>query len=144
MFAAALYLGGYQVDRYIRVRRGPWEVTFTATSAGEPVLLVEQSALGIRGVRIVFAGEAGAPQTNRVRFTAPVQAVPFGRVKYADLTYLPGVLTFEAFGHEIELLPRTLYVNRQPRSWEAELFVVLSATNRPASLPEPIPRRRRP
>ena len=60
-------------------------------------------------------------------------------VKYADLTYLPGVITLELFGHEIELLPRTLYVNRHAIPWTAGTNLTLHASDRPDAWPEPIP-----
>jgi hypothetical protein len=34
-----------------------------------------------------------------------------------DTTFLPGTVTFELFGHEIELLPRVLMIDHEERPW---------------------------
>ena len=41
------------------------------------------------------------------------------------------------FGHEIELLPRTLYINRKAHPWNSNEAITLSAADKPAALPEP-------
>ena len=68
--------------------------------------------------------------------------MPFGRVKFEDLTYLPGTVTFDFFGHEIELIPRTLYINRKPRPWQSNAIISLTPADKPAGLPEPNPKYR--
>lgn len=124
--ALIFYVAGFSLNEYLRWRRGPWEVRFEP--GNEPRLIVSQPHLGITDVTLVFPGEAVVGSTTVVRFETPRQAVPFGAVKYDDLTYLPGVVTLDLFGHEIELLPRTLYVNRRPIPWgEAERIVVARA-----------------
>jgi hypothetical protein len=143
MLAVAIYVGVFTVDQHLRSRRGPWEVTFTATPTGEPMLIINQPALGVRDVRIEVEGEKVEHSTDSIRFDAPERRVPYGRVKYEDLTYLPGVVTLELFGHEIELLPRVLYVNRKARSWVSGTNVTLRVADRPANLEEPRPKRKR-
>jgi hypothetical protein len=143
MLAVGIYVGVFTVDQHLRSRRGPWEVTFTAAPAGEPMLIINQPGLGVRDVRIRVEGEKVELATNAVRFGAPEQSVPYGRVKYEDLTYLPGVVTLELFGHEIELLPRVLYVNRKARPWVSGMDVTLRVEDRPASLEEPRPKKKR-
>lgn len=116
--ATLFYVLGFALNEHLRARRGPWEVTFTTSPDGEPQLTVEQPALGIRNITLTFAGEfvTNHPSVT-LRFDTPHMPLPFGRVKYDDLTYLPGVVTFDIFGHEIELLPRVLYVNRNEVDW---------------------------
>ncbi len=144
ILALALYAGGFALDQHLRTRRGPWRVTFLAGPGSEPRLIVNQSALRITNLTVILRDEAVTNAVNRaVAFDTPQQPVPFGRVKFEDLTYLPGVVTLDLFGHEIELLPRALYVNRQPRAWTSNTTIALSARDKPESLPEP-PRRRFP
>jgi hypothetical protein len=136
--ALTLYAGFYALDRHLRLRRGPWEITFQNGSNG-PVIAVNQPALGIAGVRIVFVGEPSFafPAPVVVRYDEPRKALPAGRWVFDDLMYLPGTVTFEVFGHEIELLPRTLYVNRRPVAWASGQTIELTAADKPASLPKP-------
>jgi hypothetical protein len=115
--ACMVYAAGFALDQYLRSRRGPWQVTFEPSAAGEPQLRIRQEHLGIADTCIVFAGGQATNPPVTVRFDTPHLELPFGRVKYDDLTYLPGAVTLEAFGHEIELLPRTLYLDRQPVAW---------------------------
>lgn len=121
--ALIFYVAGFSLNEYLRWRRGPWEVRFEP--GNEPRLIVSQRHLGIAGVTLVFPGESAEGSVAVVRFETPQQRVPFGVVKYDDLTYLPGVVTLDLFGHEIELLPRTLYVNRRAIPWpQAERVVI--------------------
>jgi hypothetical protein len=133
--ATLFYILGFALNEHLRTRRGPWVVSFTASPTGQPRLSIQQPSLGIRSVIVTFAGEEAIdlPPTT-VRFETPRMALPFGTVKYDDLTYLPGVVTFEAFGHEIELLPRVLYLNRNPIEWADASNVVLHPQDR---LPKP-------
>jgi hypothetical protein len=143
LLAAILYAGVFLTDQHLRTRRGPWEVTFTARPGESPQLTIHQPALGLAHVQIRFPGETVDPVDETVRFAVPEQPVPIGRVKYEDLTYLPGVVTLELFGHEIELLPRVLYLNRQAQPWRSEAILHLHPEDRPATLEEPLPKKRR-
>ena len=139
--AVIIYAGGFWLDQHLRTHRGPWVIEFALAPDDSPLLVIHQDGLGIHDVRVLFPGEAVAGPSSTVRFDAPERPVPWGRVKYEDLTYLPGVVTLELFGHEIELLPRTLYVNRRERGWITGTNITLTAADRPASLPEPLPTR---
>ena len=57
------------------------------------------------------------PQRNSVNFDKVLKPIPFGRKKFEDLTYLPGTLAFDFFGHEIEFMPRTMVINLQEVPW---------------------------
>ncbi len=104
--------------------------------------MINQPRLKLSDVKIVFTGERVTNPPATVAFDMPQKAVPFGRVKFEDFTYLPGTLTIDLFGHEIELLPRTLYVNRQAHPWKSGDTITLSAADRPAALPEPKPKKK--
>jgi len=118
-----LYFGGFWALQHWRTRRGPWEVTFATNAAGIPALTIAAPGLGLTQVRVVFPGTnlAGFAGPVTVRFDEPARAaaVPFGRVKFLDTTYLPGTVTFDLFGHEIELLPRTLIVDKREHPWRS-------------------------
>src|SRR5438128_9192391 len=137
LLALAIYISGFKLDQHLRTRHGPWQVEFTTGADGEPVLLVNQPKLHIASLKIVFAGERATNAPGSVIFDFPQKPVPFGRVKFEDLTYLPGTVTFDLFGHEIELIPRTLYINRKPHPWQSNTTITLSVADKPATLPEP-------
>lgn len=134
-----LYLAAFYGLEYRRHRKGPWEVIFSITN-GAPLVEVRQPRLGIERVRLSFGDERATnttPAAQMVRFDAPRRPVPFGRVIYEDLTFLPGVVTFDLFGHEIELLPRALVVNRRRRPWRSGETILLRASEKPAEPPHP-------
>jgi len=138
VLAIVIYVGGYSLDQHLRARRGPWRVTFTNESNSAPAIVIDQPALGISNVRIVFSGESAGPASSAVAFAKPQTPVPLGAVKFEDLTYLPGTVTMDLFGHEIELIPRTLFINRQERPWQSNITIVLSRTDK-----RPLPARPR-
>ena len=63
--------------------------------------------------------------------------MPIGEVIYEDLRSMPGVVTFNLFGHEIELLPRVLIVNKKEVPWKPQAMIELSATNKLPTAPKP-------
>ncbi len=128
VLALAGYAFFYSAIEHRRVRRGPWEVTFSNAS-GLPAILINQPNLRITNVQIRFSGELPAPQpTTSFRFDQP-RPVPydvlFGTCIFMDTTFLPGTVTFQLFGHEIELLPRVLIVDRQDLPWRSDATFVL-------------------
>jgi hypothetical protein len=133
----ALYLGAFYGVEHWRHRQGPWTVTFTAGSGGEPVMEIAQPALGVRGVRLVLHEERATNAPGTVAFDRVGRAALFGRVIYEDLTSLPGVVTFDLLGHEVELLPRVLIVNKREVRWEPDTTLALYPTNKPARPPQP-------
>jgi hypothetical protein len=128
---AAVYFGGFWATQHWRVRRGPWVVTFQTSGEGIPQLTIAAPGLGLSNVQVVFPGTnltgANAPVT--VRFDEPTRSemVPFGRVKFLDTTFLPGTVTFDLFGHELELLPRTLIVDKREHPWRSGARLELPA-----------------
>lgn len=134
----AAYAAFFAVDQHIRHRKGAWDVAFDPQNSGGPAILVNQPALGISNVKIVFGGDSltnAAP--GAVLFDFPKKPLPFGRMKFEDLTYLPGSVTFDFFGHEVELLPRTLIVNRKELGWTSAKTYSLSPADKIPNLREP-------
>ena len=139
---AAIYQG---IERW-RARKGPWRVTFAHSSAHAPVTTIDQSALAITNVQIIFTVDkvpttnalgAFPTETTTLLFTQPRPVpyeVPFGQCVFLDLSSLPGTVTFELFGHEIQLLPRVLIIDRQEYPWRPDATITLhpapATTNR--------------
>src|SRR5439155_15194176 len=134
-----LYLAVFYGIEHVRHRKGPWEVDFQTNADGAPRILVSQASIGLEQMAILFHTETASNATGHVSFDQVRRPVPFGRVLYEDLTFLPGVVTFDLFGHEIELLPRVLFVNKKEIKWKSESVVELSTTNKPAQPPKPAP-----
>jgi hypothetical protein len=135
----ALYLLVFYGIEHLRERKGGWVVDFRSSTNPEnaPALLVSQASLALTNITILFHGEHATNPPGRVVFDRVRQPVPMGRVLYEDLTFLPGVVTFELFGHEVELLPRTLVVNQSLIPWRSGMTVDLWPTNKPATPPQP-------
>jgi hypothetical protein len=134
------YVLFFQADRWLRLRRGPWQITFAVATNGAPVILIDQPKLGIARARLEFAGETAPPlpAPRRLVFDSPLQTnLPFGRTLFLDTTYLPGTVTLDLFGHEIELLPRTLVVNRREVPWPAAGTLTLSPAEKLPPRPAP-------
>lgn len=139
LFVAVLlaYLAVFRIIEWLRNRKGPWEVHFATDTQGRPSLDIQQNHLKI-SAQIAFPDEHLKNNVSEtVRFDRPHKAVPFGKVIYEDLTFLPGVVTFDLFGHEVELLPRVLYINKKEIRW-TEAHIELWSTNKPPIPPKPV------
>ncbi len=111
----------FGLERF-RVRNGPWEVRFSSEPGQPPSVEITQDHLKIAGVKITLPGATSAPPTiaQTLRFTLPTQTnIPFGRVKFLDTTFLPGTVTLDLYGHEVELLPRVLIIDKQEHPWQS-------------------------
>lgn len=122
--ALGIYVLFFAGDQWTRTHKGPWEVAFETNAQGEATIVVNQPKLGIADVRITFSGEQ-ATNTGTVRFDKPRKPLPYGTNKFDDLTYQPGSVAFGFFGHELELLPRTLYLNKKEHPWVSGTNFVL-------------------
>ena|SRR5438093_946072 len=136
VFIAAVigYAAVFGFIEHRRVVKGPWRVTFTNES-GAPALIVNQPALAIHDVRTLFSGEpapTNAPQTLAFAEGRPVPFdVPFGQCVFLDAIFLPGTVAFEMFGHEIQLMPHTLTVDKVPRPWRSGETIALNQPEKP-------------
>src|SRR4051812_42014687 len=119
-FAAALvlYVVAYSSIERRRNVKGPWAVNFARTVSGTPELVINQATLGITNVQIVFpGGKVSDTNFSAAYFLAlrprPVPFdVPFGKCLFMDTTFLPGTIVFDCFGHEIQLIPRVLTIDK--------------------------------
>ena len=123
--AVVIYAAFFTCDLGLRRRKGPWTVEFQTNAAGQTAITVNQPSLGITNVQVVFLNES-ATNTGRVIFDRPQRPIPFGKTKFEDLTYLPGSVAFDFFGHEVELLPRTLYLNKKEHAWKPNEVIQLA------------------
>jgi len=122
----------FQVIESQRKDKGPWQVVFTTNSDGYATMVIEQTALAISNVQIVFRESqyvrSGAPAVYS--FDQPTNtpfALPFGECKLMDLRFLPGTVGFQTYGHDIQLLPRVLMIDGHERRWNSDDTIMLRA-----------------
>ncbi len=132
LIAMIVYFVAYNAIEHRRNRKGPWQVAFTNSPAGEPSILIHQPALLLTNVVIVFTGklERITNNSSELEFSRPrpvPYAVPFGKCLFMDTTFLPGTLTFRLLGHEIELLPRVLIIDHREYPWQSNTNIQLLA-----------------
>ena|SRR5436190_16230432 len=118
-----------------RTRRGPWQVAFTNNASGAPAILINQPKLAITNLEITFSGETNRVNASAASFTfdqpRPVPYdVPFGKCVFMDTTFLPGTVVFDLFGHEIQLIPRVLTIDKKEIPWQSGATIPVSGTNR--------------
>jgi hypothetical protein len=117
-----------------RTRRGPWQVAFTNNASGAPAILINQPKLAITNLEITFPGETNTVNASAASFTFdqphPVPYdVPFGKCVFMDTTFLPGTIVFDLFGHEIQLIPRVLTIDKKEIPWQSGATIPVSGTN---------------
>jgi len=138
-----LYITFYGACTAYRRKGGPWAVTQDKLPDGTPVLRIEHHRILADGpVTLTFPGE-----TAPARFTnAPYQRVftlpntntfPYGPVEFLDTTFLPGSVALDVFGHLVELVPRTLYLDGRDVGWTPGTNLVVPKTSK-------VPREARP
>ena len=100
-----------------------------STPRGERMPKAEEEAA--QGLKARIPSGNSLPATNSpvtLVFNQPKPVpyeVPFGNCVFMDTTFLPGTITFQFFGHEIELLPRVLVIDRQEHSWRPDTTIAL-------------------
>jgi hypothetical protein len=120
LMAVVFYVAGFSWLEHRRVANGPWEVTFRTDAAGRPSLWIAQSHLGIAQA-VWFPAPRIQPANlcQVVRFVQGTTELPFGEMIYQDPTFLPGSAAMRLFGHEIQLLPRVLLIDKKEYPWRA-------------------------
>lgn len=134
VIAVLVYFVVYPAIEHRRTMKGPWRVTFTMDASHQAALLINQPTLTITNIEISFAGEIITTNfsENTLTFAQPQPVpydVPFGKCIFMDTTFLPGTLVFEAFGHEVQLLPRTLMIDQKDQGWFSGESLLISGTN---------------
>ena len=126
--AALLYVVAYRWIQYRREFRGPWVVTFQSDTNGTPSIIVSQPALNIADQKIIFADQkvADTNLSRAFRYDGPKTNASFGEVVFQDPTFLPGTITFNFWGHGVELMPRTMVIDQKEVAWHSQTNLVLS------------------
>jgi hypothetical protein len=144
VICVVVYIVGYTGIEHRRTRQGPWRVAFTNDLSGAPAIRIDQPSLAITNVFVAFQGQVLPPGGSSAAIPLdqpqPVPwTVPFGRCIFMDTTSLPGTVVFDLFGHEIQLMPRVLTVDKSERPWRSNETIVLGPTKetglRPAGVP---------
>lgn len=120
-----------------RRKNGPWEINFTRID-DSPAVIINHGMLKLTNISIVFiGGDASNLEPRTIRFHHGQESpfdLPYGRCVFLDTLFLPGTVVCEMFDHEIQLLPRTLTIDRREHAWQSGEKILL--TNRPsATLP---------
>jgi hypothetical protein len=131
--AALIYFVSFALIQNWRTRGGPWQLTFASDASGQPFVQIAQPQLKLADVTVTFPDErlqvTNLAQT--VVFDRPITNVPFGKVVYFDTTFLPGSIVLDLFGHQLQLLPRVLLVDRREVPWQSTMRLELRMPNQP-------------
>jgi|SRR5882724_5349229 len=131
--AVIVYIIFYSFIEHRRTRNGPWRVIFTNDASGAPALLINQPALAITNLQITFAGQTSNNSSNAVMILDTPKPVPydipFGKCVFMDTTFLPGTIVFDLFGHEIQLIPRVLTIDKKDLPWQSNKNISVNGTN---------------
>ena len=122
LLALAVYFIAFSGIEHLRTRKGPWEVTFTHNNNGAPAIVVNEPKLNISNVTIDFPRAETSATNSTLDFARPKQVpfeVPFGQCIFMDTTFQPGTVVFNFFGHEIQLIPRVLTIDKKEYPWQS-------------------------
>jgi hypothetical protein len=122
LLAVVIYGATYYSMEYQRTRHGPWRLTFSAGGTNSPALLINEPGLHLENLRLDFPGQSAAATNATVVFDQPRDVpfdLPLGKCIFMDAMSLPGTVTLVLFGHEIELLPRTLTIDKKDYPWQS-------------------------
>ena len=124
VMAVIFYFAAYGWFEHRRTFKAPWEVAFLADAAGTPSLLISQTNLHISQT-ILFPGQTVQPAafSRSIVFGPEPPDLPFGELLYQDPTFLPGTVTMRLFGHNVELLPRVLSIDKQEYAWRSGAMI---------------------
>jgi len=103
-------------------------------------VVIAQASLGLSNVVVRFAGETNSKPADlpaTIRFQDPQMPVPFGVTAFDDLMYLPGTIVLHCFGHEVQMLPRALFLNRKEIGWQSGATYTLHAADKLPTLERP-------
>lgn len=125
------YLLVFWGTEYVRGKDGPWRLVFSSDAAGVPSLLVEHPGILAGGMELKFSEEKVEPgQRVECLLDKPIKPLPWGKRISEDLTFLPGTLAIDAFGHEVEIAPRILVVNRKEIPWGSQMHLVVNPADK--------------
>jgi hypothetical protein len=131
VLAVVFYIAAFWGIEHWRAAEGPWEITFLSDGAGRPSLDISQPALKI-SERLSFPDEkvARLNLAERVNFRDSVTNLPFGELLQQDPLHLPGTIAMRLFGRQVQVLPRTLIVDKTEHPWQAGGEIVVRETEK--------------
>ena len=134
--AVVFYLVFFNWMQHRREGKGPWQITFVSDAQGSPSISIEHPKLNLNH-RIIFDG-AKLNRTNlsqRIDFVQGTTEIPFGQMLFQDPTFLPGTVTMRLFGHEVEVLPRVIIIDKKEHAWTEHDIHLPNWQDRPAPVP---------
>jgi hypothetical protein len=119
VIAVVFYVTAFGWIQHRRTFKGPWEMTFRADGAGTPAIVISQANLNVAET-ILFPGQTVHPAnfSRRLVFGTTPPELPFGELLFQDPIYLPGTVTLRLFGHQVEVLPRALTIDKKEYAWK--------------------------
>ncbi len=141
-----LYITLYGGCMAVRQRGGPWVMFQDKLPDGTPVVRLEHhKLLPSHGVTLTFPGEQAPSRfTNaplmRVFNNPNTNILPYGPIEFLDVTFLPGTVAVDVFGHLIEAVPRTLFIDGREIPWVEGTNIVVPPTGK--LTPEKRPKRK--
>jgi hypothetical protein len=131
-----LYITLYGGCAAARQRGGPWVVIQGKGTDGQPWMRIgHHRILGTNEITLTFPGEtAPARFTNdpymRIFNTPNTNGLPYGPALFVDVTFFPGTVALDAFGHLIEMVPRTMYLDGHEIPWVPGTNIVVPTTGK--------------
>lgn len=128
--ALVLYVASYSGIEHLRTRKGPWVFDFSTDSTGAATITISQPTLGISDVKLSFTNHPALATNAHLAFAVPKETpyeVPFGKCIFIDTTFQPGTIAFDFFGHEVQVIPRVLTLDRVERPWKSGETIAITS-----------------
>jgi len=127
VLALIFYITSFWAIEHRRTMNGPWEIEFISDASGRPSLGIFQSKLNI-SEHLAFPDDKIeiTSLSTRVVFRGGNSDLPFGQMLLQDALYLPGTLTLRVCGHQVEVLPRALIIDKSEHAWQTGGEIVVS------------------
>jgi hypothetical protein len=118
IIAVVFYVVVFGWIEHRRVFKGPWIVAFETDGQGRPSLVISEPKLNISQT-VTFPTQkiAGTRLHQGEQFDEAVTNLPFGSMVFQDPTFLPGTVMMNLFGHQVQLLPRILTIDKKEIPW---------------------------
>jgi hypothetical protein len=120
VMAVVFYVAAFGWIQHRRTFKGPWEMTFRSDAAGAPAIVILQTKLNISET-LLFPGQTVRPAnfSRTLVFGQTPLELPFGELLFQDPIYLPGTVTLGLFGHQVEIFPRALTIDKKEYAWKS-------------------------
>jgi hypothetical protein len=137
LFLAVLifYVAAWKGMNHLRTRNGPWVMEFSVTTNSTASVRITNHKLKVEGATLVFTNiPAMGGMDSTATFTNVAVKPAFGKFFYQDLTFLPGILTFDFFGHLVEIRPSALVIDTNLIPWSPKPDLLLEASESPLEI----------